>query len=63
MNLLWHIISDFSENYKNQIRGKYDGKKRININQEISGTFTNTRRGRYKTNVQRSLSGVHLEQL
>jgi len=37
MNLLWHIISDFSENYKNQIRGKYDGKKRININQEISG--------------------------
>lgn len=32
MNLLWHIISDFSENYKNQIRGKYDGKRRISIN-------------------------------
>jgi hypothetical protein len=37
MNLLWHIISDFSENYKNQIKGKFDGKKRININQDISG--------------------------
>ena len=32
MNLLWHIISDFSENYKNQIQGKYDGKRRVNIN-------------------------------
>lgn len=32
MNILWHTISDFSENYKNQIRGKYDGKRRVNIN-------------------------------
>lgn len=37
MNLLWHIISDFSENYKNQIRGKYDGKRRVTINQDLSG--------------------------
>ena len=38
MNLLWHIISDFSENYKNQIRGKYDGKRRVTINQDLSGS-------------------------
>jgi len=35
--LLWNIVTDFTENFKNAIRGKYDGKRNTKINQEISG--------------------------
>ena len=31
------MITDFTENFKNAIRGKYDGKRNQKINQEISG--------------------------
>ncbi len=37
MQLLWNMITDFTENFKNAIRGKYDGKRNTKINQEISG--------------------------
>lgn len=37
MQMLWNIVTDFTENFKNAIRGKYDGKRNTKINQEISG--------------------------
>jgi len=37
LHLLWNMITDFTENYKNQIKGKYDGKRSTKLNQEISG--------------------------
>lgn len=32
MHLLWNMITDYTENYKNSIRGKYDGKRQANVN-------------------------------
>ena len=31
-NLLWNMIAEFVETYKNQIGGKYDARRRINQN-------------------------------
>ena len=31
------MITDFTENFKNSIRGKYDSKRSTNVNQDLSG--------------------------
>ena len=31
------MITDFTENFKNSIRGKFDPKRSANLNQELSG--------------------------
>ncbi|KAL4444748.1 hypothetical protein ABPG74_015956 [Tetrahymena malaccensis] len=36
MQLIWTMITDFTENFKNTIKGKYD-QRRSNINTELSG--------------------------
>lgn len=36
MQLIWTMITDFTENFKNTIKGKYD-QRRTNINSELSG--------------------------
>ena len=35
--LLWDKITQFTENYKNYIRGKYDGKRGQGLSKELSG--------------------------
>lgn len=37
MQLLWNMITDFTENYKNNIRGKYDPRRNTKVSGEISG--------------------------
>jgi len=37
MQLLWNMITDFTENFKNNIRGKYDPKRNARVAGEISG--------------------------
>jgi len=37
MQLLWNMITDFTENFKNNIRGKYDPKRNTKVSGEISG--------------------------
>ena len=37
MQLIWNMITDFTENYKNNIRGKYDPKRNTKVSGEISG--------------------------
>jgi dynamin 1-like protein len=37
MQLLWNIITDFTENFKNNIRGKYDPKRNTKVSGEVSG--------------------------
>jgi len=33
MQMIWNMITDFSENFKNSIRGKYDAKRSTNLNE------------------------------
>eukprot|EP01016_Furgasonia_blochmanni_P039369 TRINITY_DN4881_c0_g2_i13.p1 TRINITY_DN4881_c0_g2~~TRINITY_DN4881_c0_g2_i13.p1 ORF type:complete len:725 (+),score=184.79 TRINITY_DN4881_c0_g2_i13:160-2334(+) len=37
MQLLWNMITDFTENFKNSIRGKYDSKRSQRVNKDMSG--------------------------
>jgi len=37
MQLLWNMITDFTENFKNNIRGKYDPKRNTKVSGELSG--------------------------
>lgn len=37
IHLLWNMITDFTENFKNTIKGKYDGKRTSKIDKEMSG--------------------------
>lgn len=37
LQLIWNMITDFTENFKNSIRGKYDSRRTTNLNQELSG--------------------------
>jgi len=37
MQLLWNMINDFTENFKNTLKGKYDGRRPAKLNDEISG--------------------------
>ena len=37
MQLLWNMITDFTENFKNNIKGKYDPKRHARVSGEISG--------------------------
>ena len=37
MHLFWNMITDFTENYKNTIRGRYDGKNTKKVEEELSG--------------------------
>lgn len=37
MQLLWNMITDFTENYKNNIRGKYDPRRNTRVGGELSG--------------------------
>lgn len=31
------MITDFTENFKNSIRGKYDSRRNVSVNQDLSG--------------------------
>jgi len=35
--MIWNMITDFSENFKNSIRGKYDSKRSTQLTSDISG--------------------------
>jgi GTP-binding protein EngB required for normal cell division len=37
MQLLWNMIMDFTENFKNTLKGKYDGRRLAKLSDEISG--------------------------
>jgi GTPase SAR1 family protein len=37
MQLLWNMITDYTENFKNNIRGKYDPKRNTKVSGELSG--------------------------
>jgi replication fork clamp-binding protein CrfC len=37
MQLLWNMITDLVENFKNNIKGKYDAKRNAKVTQELSG--------------------------
>jgi len=42
MHLLWNMITEFIQTYKNQIGGKYDARRKVNtgggpVRQELSG--------------------------
>jgi len=37
MNLIWQKLAEFTENYKHQIKGKYNPKRVYNVTQELSG--------------------------
>jgi hypothetical protein len=37
IHLLWKMITNFTENFKNSIRGKYDGSRSVKVNKELSG--------------------------
>lgn len=37
MHLIWNMLTDYTENFKNQIRGKYDIKMHSKVTSEISG--------------------------
>lgn len=36
-SLIWKMITDFTENFKNSIKGKYDARRSTNVNQDLSG--------------------------
>lgn len=36
MQLIWTMITEFTENFKNTIKGKYD-PRRANVHTELSG--------------------------
>mmetsp|Transcript_13131 Transcript_13131/g.11212 ORF Transcript_13131/g.11212 Transcript_13131/m.11212 type:complete len:165 (+) Transcript_13131:772-1266(+) len=37
MQLIWNMITDFVENFKNNIKGKYDPKRNARVSNDISG--------------------------
>ena len=37
MQLFWNMITDFTENFKNNIKGKYDPKRNTKVSGELSG--------------------------
>ena len=37
MHLLWNKITDFTENFKNNIKGKYDASRSTKMSKELSG--------------------------
>ena len=37
MHLIWEKITEFTENFKNSISGKYDSNRASNLNQDLSG--------------------------
>ena len=37
MQLFWNMITDFTENFKNNIKGKYDRKRNTKVSGELSG--------------------------
>jgi len=37
MQLIWNMITDFVENFKNNLRGKFDAKRNTKVTQELSG--------------------------
>jgi hypothetical protein len=37
MHLVWNMLTDYTENFRNQIRGKYDVRMQSKQGQEISG--------------------------
>jgi GTP-binding protein EngB required for normal cell division len=37
MQLLWNMIMDFTENFKNTLKGKYDGRRLAKLTDDISG--------------------------
>jgi hypothetical protein len=37
MQLLWNMIMDFTENFKNTLKGKYDGRRVTKLTDEIQG--------------------------
>jgi len=37
MQLFWNMITDFTENFKNNIKGKYDPKRNQKVSGELSG--------------------------
>ena len=37
MHLLWNKITDFTENFKNSIRGKYDASRSTKVSKQLSG--------------------------
>lgn len=32
IHFLWNKVTDFTENFKNEIKGKYDGRRNVKIN-------------------------------
>ena len=37
MQLLWNMIMDFTENFKNTLKGKYDGRRSAKLEDDIAG--------------------------
>ena len=38
MHLIWNMVTDFTETFKNQIRGKYEGKRSVKYDSsDLSG--------------------------
>ena len=37
MQLLWNMVTDFTEYFKNSIKGKYDPRRSNVINKEVPG--------------------------